>query len=261
MYELRAENSKLGSGLLSYLSLWCSHGFIPLLTVYYLKIKNKIKFVCAIGAGIFMFLYDMQKITLIMPFLIWITYDYLNKHENNFKKKLFPFLSYLLIVISFILYFNLNNPIIFGISSIFFLRTLCISAYLNQLYLEFFIINGNPMTLYSHINFVNMITHYYPYKDSLGVVVANGIQNANANFLITDGLAAAGIVGIILISFIFIIFKSILNSLGLIYKLKYLIPIMLFSITALLNTSLFTSIISGGFLIIYLSLIYFNFKP
>jgi hypothetical protein len=86
----------------------------------------------------------------------------------------------------------------------------------------------------------------------LGVAVTEGGMNANATFWITDGLAAMGWEGIIFISIIFILFKAVMNSIELKYDKIYCIVIFLPAISAMLNASLFTSILSCGFLILYL---------
>ena len=76
---------------------------------------------------------------------------------------------------------------------------------------------------YSHIGIVNYITGAYPFgKDALGKAVWSGYKgfsieesmNANANFLVTDGVAAAGIYGVFIIA---IIFYYLLKYLSLIH--------------------------------------------
>jgi hypothetical protein len=138
------------------------------------------------------------------------------------------------------------------------MRTQCLESWLFPLYVSFF--KYNPYTYYSHINIVNAITNYYPYKEPLGIAVAEDRMNANASFLITDGYAAAGIYGMFFIGLVFIIFKSIFNSVGLKYQRKYLVLTLFSAISSMLNVSLFTAIFSSGFLMLYIIYRYVDLK-
>jgi hypothetical protein len=133
------------------------------------------------------------------------------------------------------------------------LRTTCVSGWLSQLYIHFF--TNNPYTYYSHINIVNAITNSYPYSEPLGVVVARGSQNANANFFLTDGLAADGILGVIIICIFFLIILQVINSLSYRYKRTDLFIVFLPTLSYLLNTSLFTTLLSNGLFVLILILL------
>ena len=79
-------------------------------------------------------------------------------------------------------------------------------------------------------------------------------QNANANFLLTDGVAAAGIFGLLLIGLVFYVLLHILNSISYRYRLSDLLVIFLPTLSYILNTSLFTTLLSNGLLILILFL-------
>ena len=116
---------------------------------------------------------------------------------------------------------NMKDEVLqLGAGFIVILRTTAVAGWLTQYYLRFFSVNDKPYTLYSHINIINLLTEYYPYADSLGKTVAYGSQNANANFLLTDGVAAAGIFGLLLIGLVFYVLLHILNSISYRYRLS-----------------------------------------
>lgn len=97
--------------------------------------------------------------------------------------------------------------------------------------------NGNPFTHYSHINIVNLLTNSYPYDVPLGIAVSYHTQNANATFLLTDGYAAWGIAGIVIIGFIFYFFLELSNSISYNYQLEDLLVLFLPTVSYLLNVS------------------------
>ena len=97
----------------------------------------------------------------------------------------------------------------------------------------------------------------YPYGDlSIGQVVAGDGGNANATFLLMDGIAAGGMVGCVIISIIFILFKSIMNSLDERCSVGICVTILLFGIQAMMNLSLMTSILTNGFLVLFFLFLY-----
>ena len=147
-----------------------------------------------------------------------------------------------------------NEVLQLGAGFIVILRTTAVAGWLTQYYLRFFSVNDKPYTLYSHINIINLLTDYYPYADSLGKTVAYGSQNANANFLLTDGVAAAGIFGLLLIGLVFYVLLHILNSISYRYRLSDLLVIFLPTLSYILNTSLLTTLLSNGLLILILLL-------
>lgn len=251
MYDLRSELSENRTLGLGYIIKWLSNAFLPLLLVYYLKAKNWIRYWQTIGLYVLIFMLTMQKSTFFLPFLLTAFYWLLNKYSKVFPNYLFSVLVFSLLLISILLLIlSKSSPLCFSIAAVLFYRTMCVSGHLFSMYVHFF--DSNPHTYYTHIGIVNGITNAYPYNDVLGKVVANGDMNANASFLLTDGIAAADLTGVLFISLIFIFFKGTLNSIQLKYDKGTCIIILLPCIMSFLNVSLFTSIITGGALILYL---------
>lgn len=260
MYEMRADYAG-GSGLLSiYLELWIEHAFMPILFVCYLVEKKRLKSLLAGLTFIILFMIAHQKITLILPFVIWGMTFFATKYRNIFVKQfhtvfMFSISAVCLLCIKFIL-----NPIVYVLSSTIMYRTVCIAGCQLDRYLNFFEMDGNPYTNYGHIGFVNSIFNNYPYPMSIGQMVAGNGSNSNATFLLMDGVAAEGATGCFIVAFVFIIIKSILNNIGIKYDKHYVFIIYLMGVMKILNTSLFTSLFSFGIILIYIILLLVDFK-
>jgi hypothetical protein len=138
-------------------------------------------------------------------------------------------------------------------SSILMMRTVANGGLLAMQYFEFF--SMNPQTNYTHINVVNALTGAYPYPGTgLGHVIGRYFygyeMNANASFWATDGIAAAGLYGVLLAtvgcSLVFVALNTFTRRYEPLYVVLCLLP---FSVS-LLNTSLFSSLWSGGALLL-----------
>lgn len=254
MYELRAANSMGGN----YIMAWLRSAFIPLLLVCYLHKKQYVKYLISFGAYIVLFMIDMQKITFIYPFLLTGMYYLATFREERFKKYFHVVLITMMIIIPLLLMGQLDNPVFYVVASIFIFRTMCIEGIELNTYLQFFEISNHPYTYYTHIGLIDAVTHANPYPESIGIAVTEGNSNANGVFWLMDGVAAAGVVGVLIISLIFILVKSVLNSLDRKCSVALCVCVMLNGIQAMVNASLFTALNSCGFILIYLVFIFFD---
>ena len=250
LYDLRAEFGDSRVRWMKYLIQWLTTAFLPLLLICYLKTRRYLKYGIVMAGYLLLFMMDMQKITFFFPFILTLVYWILNKKKAGVPSYFHLGVIGAIIGISFLLYSWRNNLFGLALGGIFILRTQCISGLLFTLYIHFF--ENHPYTYYTHVNIVNWLTEAYPYTDVLGRAVTQGGMNANATFWITDGLAAMGWGGIVGISIIFILFKAILNSIEYRYDRYDCFIIFLPAVSMMLNASLFTAILSCGFLVLYL---------
>ena len=79
-----------------------------------------------------------------------------------------------------------------------------------------------------------------------------GESNVNANFMITDGIAAAGVIGVILVSVFFYFLLCYLNKLSNRFEFNFVIALMVGIVTAFTNVSIFTTLLSSGLFLIML---------
>lgn len=252
LYDLRVENSSSSFAINDYLVSWLKHILLPTLMVCYLQQRNKLKLAIAFLGMICMFMIDMQKITFLIPFAILLFYHLYKRFPIGYLTYFHAILIIASGFFSLLVMAFANNPKVFTISAILINRTVCVEGRQLATYLNFFEVKDNPYTYYTHINIINKLTGAYPYADSIGRTVSYGEANSNATFFLMDGLAGGGLIGCIIIAFIFIILKSYFNSVGEYYDKSLCIIILFFSISALMNVSLFTSLFTGGFLLFYI---------
>lgn len=247
LYDFRAQNSEDGGGFINYIAGWLFGAFYPFLLVNFLKKREWFKSSLILGGYVLLFMVDMQKITFFMPLFLAGMYFLIKANIDSIAKYLHSYIMVPLCIAGPILLGLQNNKILFIVASFVILRTICVSGWLTQMYVHFFQIH--KFTYYSHISIVNFFTHSYPYDVGLGKIVAYNTQNANATFFLTDGYAAWGTIGILIIGIFFLFFLSIINAIGYRYKVSDLMIVFLPSLSYLLNTSIFTTLLSNGMII------------
>lgn len=242
VYSQREKGSN-SSVIGGYFTLWLTYFIGPVLVAIGLVNKNKKILIFGTLSVIFVYGINASKIALFIPFLIIFLY-YIKKRGKDVFKALTAVFSSLCLIAYWL------PAQYFMISAVILMRTFGISGLLTYQYNEFFKVN--PYTYYSHINIVNFITNNYPYDQDLGFVVSSYFfesdNNANANFLATDGIASLGMLGVIIISIIIGLYmlytKSLVDS-----KNSLLVGLVFISFSfIILNVGLFTSLLSGGFL-------------
>lgn len=249
MYAYREQNSEVESlGGIAYVQGWLFGAFYPFLLVSYLKMKRRKMALLPLIGYFLLFAVDMQKMTFLMPFALIFMYYIISLNEEKICNYLHSFMMVCILLLSLVLYIFQDDEIVFAIAAIVLLRTVCVAGWLTQFYIHFF--NENPYTYYSHINIVNYITESYPYTEPLGKVVAYGSQNANANFFLTDGVAACGLVGIVMIGLFFATILMFINSISARYKKSDMFIMFMPTIAYFLNASIFTTLLSSGLFIL-----------
>lgn len=249
MYAYREQNSEVESlGGIAYVQGWLFGAFYPFLLVCYLRMKRRKMALLPLIGYFLLFAVDMQKMTFLMPFALIFMYYVISLNEEKICNYLHSFMMVCILLLSLLLYIYQDDEIVFAIAAIVLLRTVCVAGWLTQFYIHFF--NENPYTYYSHINIVNYITESYPYTEPLGKVVAYGSQNANANFFLTDGVAACGLAGIVIIGLVFAVILMFINSISARYKKSDMFIMFMPTIAYFLNVSLFTTMLSNGLLIL-----------
>ncbi|MFL9924596.1 hypothetical protein PQR62_09990 [Herbaspirillum lusitanum] len=117
-------------------------------------------------------------------------------------------------------------------------------------YYDFF--SQSTVTLYSHINILGKLFGY-PYSMQIGQVIGQFMgldMNANANFFATDGLAAAGLLGVILIGAIVGLCLRVFDMVVPPRNVRLMCVIAVPSLVNLANSSWFTTLLTGGFLVL-----------
>ncbi|MDG4655198.1 hypothetical protein [Chryseobacterium arthrosphaerae] len=253
VYDQRFATSELGSDIFTaYISSWLAYLYIPVCLAYGLFAKKKIYFLTGLVASIVVYMAIASKTALVFPIVIYAMYRAL---RNRNLKSSFGFIGISLIIFMFItLMFDFNV-----VTSLFWMRTIGNSGSLTLHYHYFF--ETHPNTYYSHINIINFLSQSYPYPGkSLGQVVGTNYwgedMNANANFWATDGIAAVGDLGILLSSVLLFIIFIFFNRISKNYNFLFLVLTLIPYIMSIFNTSLFSSLFTGGALFLFLMLMF-----
>ena len=145
-----------------------------------------------------------------------------------------------------------------ALASVLYMRTFAVQGALTGVHAEFFA--SNPYTYGSHINGINWFVHY-PYNEPLGFVIGRhlaGVEgfNSNSNFWATDGIAGFGNVGIILIGAIIGVALSFVDRTVTPRHLPFAAVVSIPYLMSLCNVSFFTSLITGGGLLLVFLIAY-----
>ena len=255
LYSLRSDTNLHGI----YFVCWIRAALLPLLLVYYLNRKSLVGVLVVIIAYLLVFMMDKQKLTIIFPLALIVIYYSFVYYKENFSNFFHVFLLSLFAIVSLILTNLETTPVILTLGMLIILRIQCIAGLQLERYLDFFVINDNPYTYYTHISIINKLTGLYPYGSlSIGQAVAGDGGNSNAAFWLMDGIAGWGIIGCIIISIIFIFFKSLMNSMDSRCSVGITVTILLFGIQSMVNMSLMTAILTNGFFVLFLLFFFLN---
>lgn len=134
--------------------------------------------------------------------------------------------------------------------SVVYTRTFCMPGVLLGAFTEYFM--THPITYYSHVNIIGLFVHY-PYAYPLGNMVGRFLTpdyvqaDTNANFLATDGVAALSFPGIVIAGLLFRICVLVIDTQRFRRDLPLVCCAVVPSLMSFLNSSVFTTVLTGGF--------------
>ncbi|MBV8335100.1 MAG: hypothetical protein JO358_06560, partial [Alphaproteobacteria bacterium] len=209
-----AQSDVTVSGLAGYLLVGFIGSFGGLLIAmaimfrrYYLILFALAGFVCCYGTL-------SERSAVLMP--AWIAYIYAT-HRLFFRDSTTRYLLAVMapfalcVLLAFILGLEVRHSFVYDAFTLANHRLYSIPAISFNVYYHFFA--THPLTFWSHIGFVSNFVPY-PYGEPLSLVMAEAYElgNANASFLETDGLAAAGPMMLPFVSLIFGLVMVAINS-------------------------------------------------
>jgi hypothetical protein len=262
VYEQRSATEELGTGLLMrYLSSWLYTVLIPLCLAYGLIAKKYKYFALGSAACLALYMATAAKSAIVLP-LIYVGVFAL--FARNRLRAIYPlFLGALSLSMCLMLAATDTSGVFFVISSLLLMRTVGTAGLLTTRYYDFFA--SHPQTAYTHVNLVKMATGAYPYGNlQVGQVVGQYYfaesMNANANFWAMDGIAALGLPGVVVASVVCALLFVLMNSATRGYNKLFAVLCFLPFLVSLFNTSLLSSIWSGGGFFLMLFFV-FNKNP
>lgn len=249
VYAQRLATTDIGVDVVTrYLFAWLSSVLVPICLAYGLVRRKPVYVIVATAACLIFYMAVALKITILLPVLFVGFYAVFSKRR---LAALFPAMAIGISITALILLAvtrpGRGSP--FLLAGLFLSRTVGNGGMITMAYYDFF--TTHPQTAYTHIHGIMEMTGAYPYGAlSLGEVVGRFYwsqdMDANANFWATDGLAAAGLIGVPLITVLCALTMAVMNSVTDRFDRLFTAMCFLPFIVSLLNRSLFSSIWSGG---------------
>ncbi|RYM06814.1 O-antigen polymerase [Sphingobium cupriresistens] len=251
VYAQRAAAYEFGIGaFFGYLILWVTYLFSPLIIAIGLVEGKKRLIFLAILMFLAIYMITASKTTFVIA-AFCISIHFLNR--LSLPKNMYLLFFFPIIPMIIAMAFEFSNSTYIGIASAYIvdqivIRGIAIQAMIFNLYVEFFY--NNPVTYYSHVTGISSIIKY-PYDLPVGRVISvyqygNPDANANSGIWATDGVAAAGPIGIIIVGFMLGIFLGFANRFTKNVDQQFLSIAMVPLAMLMVNASLFTTLASGG---------------
>lgn len=266
VYEQRAAGAST-SLLMGYVQTYFSNVFSPGLIALGL-IKRKYWFVL-IGAagGLIIYMITAQRTVFLLPFVIIGLHYSLRSGVSILRRSAF-FLLLLTITVMLCVIYYANNSIASFFSTYLVFRTLALPGLTFSQYFDVFGTYGP--TWWSHIRGIDLFIAApdffasHPSWPGLGYIVGdmaygNVENNVNANLFSSDGIAAAGSVGVLVIGIVLSVWLVILDRVTRGWDKTLAILVTLPLGLTLTNGPLFTMMLSFGGL--FWLLIFHFYKP
>lgn len=256
VYDLRSESSEVQSPIpfMGYFSMWMANAFSPLLIALGLEKKNNKYIVLGFLMSLVYYMATGMKASVFIPILSFVFFKTFRESPSQKMKYMYPVLisGLILVYIVFRFFYGESTKMLVGL---LMMRTYGIATLETPMYIDVF--QSYPYTYYCHVGIINKIFGLYPFDNpSIGHAISEAYggydteSNANANFMVTDGIAAGGIIGIIIISIFAYFLFSYLNKLSNNYKFNFILATLTGIIIGFTNMSIFTTIISAGLFIL-----------
>ncbi len=254
VYDLRLEAAAAAAGrsrLHDYLTSWLIYCFISYLLARGLVHRKWLLFGLGAAFAILEYMAVGHKTTiLLLPLTLGLAW--LWRSGQHFLSRLL--LGAAVLMTGMTLAFP-DTGVAGWAKSIVLIRLVGSSGWLLSKYLEYFPDAG--LTYYSHVTPINALTGAYPYGNlSLGQMI--GLEysgtieaNHNASFWASDGIAALGPIGILVVTPMVAALLYAINRFMAALDPKFVILWMCGFFMALLNVPLSTALLSGGGLIIF----------
>jgi hypothetical protein len=254
VYDLRSDAAGVqASSLANYLVMWLTYCLGPFYIARALIMGSKLDWVA--GLVIFMLVYSAtgSKLALLTPIFMFAM-KYIDNGRDEF---LVRFLTVVVVFVGLIVLVIPEEGILRWVNSIFLLRVFGSNGWTAAVYYEYFSSHG--YTLYNHIGPVNAFFASYPYGDrSLGQEIARFYLDAyttnfNAGFWASDGFAALGMPGVLIVTAFLSLFMKGLDAVARPFPLRLINLWLLGFWMALMNVPLTVALLScGGLLVVAL---------
>jgi hypothetical protein len=220
---------------------------------------NRRYWIIALGASTQVILFGTlaARAVLLSPFLVIGAYFLTDRRgEMRGNLMLIGLLGIFVVTSPLLVRYNPLGGGLDQLTTLIYLRIFLISGATYGVYEQFFALY--PLTYFSNNNLVSLLVDY-PYGDlSVGQAVLqflvpitrSDIPELNANFLATDGMAAIGVIGVPVASALAGFVLRILSRFVPQQRTMLMVAAGTGFILSLANTSLLTSLVTGGGLLL-----------
>ncbi|MGA7352311.1 MAG: hypothetical protein WA891_00440 [Acidobacteriaceae bacterium] len=230
----------------------------PFLIATALARRNYWLAVIASFMEVYLYGYGGYKSMVFVPFLVIGSYILVKRFRQPATKAMLAFL--VLIVITTSAYVrNPFSPLTIAVNSLYDMRTIGMAGQ-NAAGFDYFAYNYG-FTYWSHIKVVNKFVHYNFKQDvgnEVGLMELGISTQANTGFLATDGVAALGLAGVILISFVVGGYFWLVDCAASGHDSAFAVAAFSVPAFVLVNGGFFTSLLSAGTL---LTVLFLQFMP
>lgn len=253
VYDVRFEaRDQPGRSIIGdYLDSWVIYCFIPYFYARGILHRKWFLLIFGFSSSVLVYMAQGHKSVILLLALSLGLFWVLGNGKNFLNRVLFILIA---LSIGMVLLIS-DEGLGFWIKSIFFQRMIGTGGWVASRYFEYFAVE--PVTYYSHIGVINKLTSHYPFdKYSLGQMIGLAYSNSsdanhNASFWASDGFAAIGPFGVIVVTPFVMVILKIINKLATYYETKFVIIWMSGFIIALLNVPLTVALLSCGGIIIF----------
>lgn len=255
VYEQRAAASEFGAGrLYGYALTWLTYAIIPLTIAVVLYTRKYALLFLPLLFVTVVYSITAAKLSLVLVAMCIYVYCVVSPRFNGYPA-IFVLFPSAVVGGSLLVYFSLNlaeTDVLFYVVSQLVMRAVGAQAMIFNAYAEFF--SFNPFTYYSHVTGVSFFVSY-PFDDFLGRIISVHLlghpdANANSGFWATDGIAAAGNFGLLLIGlivgFVFAFFDGMSRGIDVRLSATAFTGLSMMFV----NLSLFTALVTGGGLVL-----------
>lgn len=247
VYDLRAESGELAQGVIEgYFISWLSYCFISYLFARGLSEHTVAPTLLGATASVLLYLSTGAKASLLLlPMTLGMAWLWAG--GIHFLRRLLVVLT---LLIAALVLFVPDEGVYLWVKSIVLARIIGTNGWTASKYLEYFSAHG--YTYYTHIGPVQGLTHAYPYGSlSLGQVIGveySGTEEANfnASFWASDGFAALGVPGVLVITPVVAAILLAVNHATAKFSTRFSVPWLTGLWVVMLNVPLTTAMLSGG---------------
>jgi len=259
VYDVRfAADDLIENSLINYPLMWLSGAIDPFLVGFGLFYKRPLLTLLGVSGQLLVYASMGTKGSASSIFFILVFYFILRNERRPFGLTLTWGLTGALGVLCSVYLFlgERLGSLFTTVTSLILMRAIGIPGLMTAQYYDFF--QRNPLTYYSTVKGINRLVQY-PYANPIGNEVGyfysgDRTYDAITHFWASDGIAALGLPGILIISVVCAITFWIFDSVTYRQNMRFAALVTCYAAYNLCNIPLFTSVLSGGMGVLALTL-------